>query len=91
MLAASITWNSSGQISIRQGPMFVTKLVAIEAPLVYSIDAPTGRYRLWPELIEKSVSPGANRKYRIPCASYQAQISDRIEKGGLSMTTQPAG
>ena len=71
--------------------MLVTKLVAIAAPLVYSMEAPTGRYRLRPALMENSVSPGAKSRYRTPCSSYHAQISERIEKGGLSITTQPAG
>ena len=35
--------------------------------------------------------PGQKRKYRTWCSSYQAQISLKMEKGGLSITTQPAG
>ena len=38
---------------------------------------------------ENSVSVGANRKNRTPCSAYQATISARIEKGGLSTTTAP--
>ena len=69
---------------------FVTNEVRTLAPLAYSMFANVHTAQSIMSRM-KMVRDGANRKYLMPRSVYHRRMDARIEKGGLSTTTQPSG